>query len=190
MPAYKSHGKTYVQPDAPDELTEGVPVRALDQTGDVRRANGTFEQGSKWNQAKGGKASKGQPKLATALTAPKLDPKHRKAATNLRTALRAEIAATVGAGVCGIAGSLLIKFCAQKTAAAEQAYEAGDYETHRKLSESARMDLVYARELEAKAAQSRPKPRVDVLAKWLTPEQKANIAAHEAKRLEEKKVTP
>ena len=81
-------------------------------------------------------------------------------------ALAGEIASTVGGGRCGIAASLFVKFCAQKTAAAEEAFAKGDFETHRKLSESARMDLLYAREHAAKEAAARPRTR---RAPWLVP---------------------
>jgi hypothetical protein len=63
----------------------------------------------------------------------------------------------VGGGRCGVAASLFLKFASQKTAAAEVAYQAGDFEMHRKLSESARMDILYSREHAAKEAASRPR---------------------------------
>jgi hypothetical protein len=91
----------------------------------------------------------------------------------LRKALSGEIARTVGGGECGIAASLFLKWAAQKTAAAEEAYVAGDYETHRKLSESARMDVLYAREHAAKEALSRSK-RVQAPAPWLAPGSEAD----------------
>ena len=47
------------------------------------------------------------------------------------------------------------KFAAQKTAAAEEAFETGDYETHRKLTESARMDVLYGCEHAVKDAVAR-----------------------------------
>jgi hypothetical protein len=180
-----SHGKPYEEPERHDQLSDGVPEQV--QAGDERRPNGTFQQGSKRAQSKGGKSHKGEPALAHKITAPEtLDVRHRKAAATLRVALRAEIAKTVGAGICGVAGSLLIKFVAQKTAAAEQAYQRGDYETHRKLSESARMDLVYARDLEAKAAQSRPKgPRVDPAERYREGVRKRLAEREEQKRLAE-----
>jgi hypothetical protein len=112
----------------------------------------------------GGKAHKGTTKLSHRIDAPKLAPTSQKRARTLRRAVAGEIARTVGGGVCGIAASLFVKFAAQKTAAAEEAYQAGDYETHRKLTESARMDILYAREHAAKEAQARPKALRDPLA--------------------------
>ena len=92
----------------------------------------------------------------TATLSPTLTAESVRRARTLRRMLSAEVATTVGGGHCGIAASLFIKFASQKTAAAEEAFTAGDFETHRKLSESARMDILYAREHAAKEAASRP----------------------------------
>lgn len=155
MPTHRSHDREYLEPPRHDELPAGTPAPPLVEAGSERRADGTFALGAKTAQSKGGQSHRGEPRLVHRLTAPKLPPKYAKQAAGLRTALRAEIASTVGGGVCGIAASLFVKFAAQKTAAAEDAYQRGDFETHRKLSESARMDLLYAREHAAKEAENR-----------------------------------
>jgi hypothetical protein len=150
-----SHGVPYQEPERHNALTEGVPAPVQVPTGDERRPDGTFAPGAKTLQAKGGKAKKGEPHLSHHLTAPTLPKKYEKQARSLRTALRAEVASTVGAGTCGIAPSLFIKFAAMKTAAAEDLFQKGDFEGFRKLAESARMDLLYSREHAAREAASR-----------------------------------
>lgn len=167
MPAHKSHGFPYVEPERHDELSTGVPeTRALVDAGGQRRTNGTFAPGSSAMAAKGGAAHKGRTKLSHNLDAPKLSIESQKRARTLRKMLSGEIAKTVGGGHCGIAASLMIKWAAQKTAAAEEAFVKGEYETHRKLTESARMDMLYAREHAAKEAAARPKTAIDPLAAW------------------------
>jgi hypothetical protein len=117
----------------------------------------------------GGKRRKGTTRLSHHIDSATLSPESARRARALRRALAGEIAATVGGGVCGVAVSLLVKFAAQKTACAEDAFNAGDLEAFRKLTESARMDVLYAREHAAKAAKSRAdsgwvNPDVDPLA--------------------------
>ena len=158
MPTHKSHGRPYVEAPRADELPAGTPAPYEPQAtaGEERKANGTIAQGARAIPSAGGRATKGTTKLSHRISAPTLEERLQRQARDLRSALRRETAKNVGGGTCGIAASLLIKFAAQKTAAAEQAFVAGDFETHRKLSESARMDLVYAREHAAKEAASRP----------------------------------
>jgi len=162
MPDHRSHGVPYIQPERHDELADGVrAVRPLAGTGEQRRGDGTFAPGSTSIAALGGAAHKGRTKLSHAIEAPLLGVESLRRARTLRRALSGEIAATVGGGHCGIAASLFIKFASQKTAAAEEAYIAGDFETHRKLTESARMDVLYAREHAAKEAAARAKTTTD-----------------------------
>jgi hypothetical protein len=158
-PDHRSHGRPYVQPDRHDELSDGVPASITPvRAGGPQRSGGMFVADSAEtaaNAAKGGAARKGRTSLSHRIEGPTLTPKSVSRARTLRRALSGEIAATVGGGRCGIAASLFLKFAAQKTAAAEEAFVAGDYETHRKLSESARMDILYAREHSAKEAAAR-----------------------------------
>jgi hypothetical protein len=63
-----------------------------------------------------------------------------------------EVSSTVGGGVCGAAPSLFLRWAADKAAMAEKAKKADDTDRFCKLTESARMDIVYAHERAAKAA--------------------------------------
>jgi hypothetical protein len=155
MPTHRSHGHEHLEPPRHDELPAGV---AAVRTTSEKRTAPHFEQGSaatKEAGAKGGSAHKGRTKLSHVIEGEKLTEQSRRRARVLRKALVTEIASTVGGGHCGILASLLAKFAAQKTAAAEEAFERGEYEAHRKLSESARMDGLYAKEAAAKEAAAR-----------------------------------
>ncbi len=154
MPSHKSHGRAYIEPPRHDELPDGVaspPVNA----GGEKRPDGTFAPGNTALAKLGGARSKGTTKLSHKIVGAKLTATSVTRARTLRKVLTGEIAKSVGGGFCGVAASLLIKFAAQKTAAAEEAFERGDFELHRKLSESARMDILYAREHAAKEAAAR-----------------------------------
>lgn len=158
MPVQRSHDRdVYMEPERHDELSAGVPAPS---SGAPKRTTQRFERGSdaaKEAGKKGGSSSKGTTTLSHRIEGAKLTETSRRRALVLRRASAAEIAATVGGGRCGVIASLLVKFASQKTAAAEEAFERGDYDTHRKLSESARMDLLYAREHAAKEAAARPR---------------------------------
>lgn len=171
MPDHRSHGFAYIEPERHDELSAGL---AAVRTGEQKRDVGRFMPGADGSAAlagaKGGGKHKGRTRLSHRIDAGTLTPTSVKRARTLRRALSGEIAATVGGGVCGVAASLFIKFASQKTAAAEEAFAKGDYETHRKLTESARMDVLYAREHAAKEAAARPRGPVDPLANWRRPE--------------------
>lgn len=147
MPKSRSHDREYIEPERHDELSSGVvsPSRAEGQQREGRQL-------TRADAAKGGATRKGRTFLSHEIRGQKLSPTSQTRARNLRRALSGEIAATVGGGRCGVIASLLLKFAAQKTAAAEEAFERGEYEGHRKLSESARMDVLYAREHAAKEA--------------------------------------
>lgn len=163
MPENVKNGVPYIEPERHNEMSNGVAVQV--DAGGERRPDGTLAQGARTIPAMGGKARKGRTRLSHVLEGGKLAPESLKRARALRRALSGEVSATVGGGHCGIAASLFLKFAAQKTAAAEEAFERGDYETHRKLSESARMDILYAREHAAKEAQARPQGPVDPMAR-------------------------
>jgi hypothetical protein len=160
MPDHRSHGIPYVQPERHDELSPGVPAA---RSGTGKRQDGRFTAGPGGSAAesggRGGSRRKGTTKLSHLIEQGTLSGRSLARARVLRKALSGEIAATVGGGMCGIAASLFVKFCAQKTAAAEEAFERGDFESHRKLTESARMDLLYAREHAAKEAAARASRR-------------------------------
>jgi hypothetical protein len=166
MPETRSHGFPYVEPPRHDELTAGVPAaRSGPQKRDAGRLTPGPDGSAREAGARGGASHKGRTRLSHHIEAPTLSETSQRRARVLRRALAGEIASTVGGGRCGIAASLFVKFAAQKTAAAEEAFAKGDFETHRKLTESARMDLLYAREHAAKEAAARPRSR---RAPWLT----------------------
>jgi hypothetical protein len=171
MPDHRSNGFPYQQPERHDELSPGIPAG---RAGEQKRNGGRFTAGPDGSAsvagADGGRRHKGRTHLSHRIDAPTLTSTSQKRARTLRRALAGEIASTVGGGHCGIAASLFVKFASQKTAAAEEAFQAGDYETHRKLSESARMDVLYAREHAAKEANARPRGPADPLAAYRLPE--------------------
>ena len=159
MPTSSSHSfPGYVEPRRPDELDTGVAAPAQAKASEERKAGGRgIPPGARFVPQLGGRAHKHTTRLSHRMEPTEaIAPEYTKRARALRNALRLEIARTVGGGVCGIAASLFIKFAAQKTAAAEAAYADGAFETHRKLTESARMDILYAREHAAKEAAARP----------------------------------
>lgn len=158
MPEVKQHGQPRQEPERHDELSSGVPAAIVPVSAEGQnRSSGRYAPGCTILAAKGGASRKGRTRLSHEITAPTLSPTSVRRARSLRRALSSEIARTVGGGHCGVAASLFIKFACQKTAAAEEAFARGDYEAHRKLSESARMDVLYAREHAAKEALARPK---------------------------------
>lgn len=158
MPTARSHGHEYIEPPRHDELPTGVPAPEQAPAGGEKRPDGTIAPGAREIPARGGRAHRNTTRLSHRFEGPEtLPPEYVKRAKGLQRALRAETARSFGGGQCGIAASLFIKWAAQKTAAAEQAYVAGEFETHRKLSESARMDILYAREHAMKEAAARPK---------------------------------
>lgn len=184
MPAYRSHGREYVEPPRADELPDGVKAVEQAEASGERTQDGRPAQGARTIPALGGKAHKGKSYLSHQIVAPTLDPANARRARVLRNHLSREIAKSVGGGSCGVAASLFLKFAAQKTAAAEQAYQAGDFDTHRKLSESARMDILYAREHAAKEAEARPRDP-NAVPEWLA----AINGAHERELAASKKAT-
>jgi hypothetical protein len=161
MPESHSHGFAYVEPERHDELSPGVPESTREQAParGERTTGGRWAKGARTAQRQGGESHRGKHKLVRgkALT---------KAASALHRALCVETAQTEGGGVCDRRSSLMLRWAADKTEMAEKAKAAGDVETYRRLSESARMDLLYAREHAAKSAQSRPRPPIDPLAAY------------------------
>jgi hypothetical protein len=153
MPESKSHQFPYVEPPRHDELPTGTPAPAPEHADAraERTPDGRWVQGAARAQSAGGLTRRGKPRLTrTKLT---------KAASALHRTLCREVASSVGGGVCGVAASLFLRWAADKTELAEQAKARGDDDMFRKLSESARMDVLYAREHAAKEAAARPKVR-------------------------------
>lgn len=156
MPESRSHGVPHWEPERHDELSAGVVDPVQVRASVERKAGGhRIRKGDKEVPAAGGRARKHTTSLSHRIESATLSAEWLRRARTLRKALATEIASTVGGGQCGVAASLFIKFASQKTAAAESAFQAGDFETHRKLSESARMDILYAREHALKTAAAR-----------------------------------
>lgn len=164
MPTAYKNGVPYEEVPRHDEPVVGVAEPAQAEAGGERRQNGTLAQGASTIPTLGGKAHKGRTSLSHRLEAPTLSALYAARARTLRNALTRETARDFGGGVCGVAASLFLKFASQKTAAAEEAFTKGDFETHRKLSESARMDILYAREHATKQAQSAPRAETSFVA--------------------------
>lgn len=155
MPVRRSHGHARVEPPRPGELPAGVPA---EPSGSPKRTSQRFERGTdaaRESGAKGGAASRGRTKLSHMIEPGKLSAESIRRARTLRRALSHEIAQEAGGGVCGIAASLLVKWAAAKTAAAEEAFARGSYDLYRKLTDSARKDVLLAREHAAKEAAAR-----------------------------------
>lgn len=167
MPEVTQHGRPYMEPERHDELSDGVPRQAPTQ----KRGGKDFvagEAATREAASRGGASHKGRTRLSHRIDGAQLTEVSRRRARVLRKAASGEIAATVGGGRCGVIASLFVKFASQKTAAAEEAFERGDYETHRKLTESARMDVLYAREHAAKEAKARDERGSPADVPWLT----------------------
>ena len=160
MPESNSHGFPYVEPPRHDELPSGTPAPTQSDARGERRADGKWAKGARTAQSKGGKAMAGRGRALVHYGAAS------KGARALRRALRSEIASTVGAGRCGVAASLMLRWASDKTELAEKAKTSGDLESFRKLTESARMDILYAREHAAKEASARPRSNGDVHDEW------------------------
>lgn len=162
-PTSTSHDRPYIEPDRHDELTTGTPAPQVSAS-DKRRANGTLQKGAHDVPSRGGATSKGTTRLSHRIDSETLTDVYRKRARTLRKATCAELARTVGGGVCGIIPSLFVKHAAVATALAEQALDEGDKDRAVKYAEASRMHLLYARELCAKDAKERPKQANPVLA--------------------------
>jgi hypothetical protein len=171
MPTAKSHGRPYIEAERHDELTDGTPARVQDDAGAERKADGTLAKGALAVPRLGGKARKGTTALSHHIEGAGPLGAYAKRARYFRRAAAHELAVTVGGGTCGVVPSALLKLAAQAMALAEAALEAGDVDAHRKLGETARMHLVYAREICAKDAQARPKARTNPLAAFLPTEE-------------------
>ncbi len=134
MPTSTSHGFPYVEPERHDELSSGHPAPPQAEARGERRANGTWTKGARTAQSQGGKSIAGRGRALVHLGGA------TKSVKALRRALRTEVASTVGGGVCGVAASLIIRWASDKTELAEKAKAAGDLESFRKLTESARIE--------------------------------------------------
>ncbi len=155
MPAVRSHDCVYVEPERHDELSDGTPDTAQADAGHERTSNGRLSRGASTTPAKGGKAHKGSTRLTHRVDALRLDAGLVRRARFMRRKTCSELAATVGAGRCGIIASALVKLASEDLALREAALVAGEVDLARKLGESTRMHLLYAREIAAKDGEAR-----------------------------------
>ena len=155
MPAYRSHGRTYVEAPRHDEMPAG---EAQPRAGDDPRENGKLMAGARKTPSLGGQATKGRTSLSHRVPEDVLDENGRHRVRALRKALCSEARTTIGRGYCGVGASLLYKLVAVSTEHHEQAVRAGDVEGARKLVDTIKTALAYAREECARVGEAMVKP--------------------------------
>lgn len=155
MPTSRSHDREYIEPPRHDELPAGVPAPVQAEAGQERTALGRFAPGANTTPRKGGKSRKGRTKLSHEIEALPVSDTLKRRARFMRRRTCTELAQTVGGGSCGIVASILVKLASEDMALRETMMVAGNIESARKLGESARMHLLYARETASKDAESR-----------------------------------
>lgn len=150
-----------------DELPAGVQVPPLESTGEERRPDGRFARGASTWQAAGGRATAGKTRLAAKLGLTNLADdsafaQYKRAASVFRRVQCAELARTVGGGVCGPGPSSIVASAALALAwsryFSDQAAVTGDSELalrSARLGETTRQHLLAAHELCAKEATAR-----------------------------------
>ncbi len=168
-PVVQSHGKPYAEPERADELSAGVAVASQGSARGERTVEGRFLPGSRTVPTLGGKATKGATRLSHRIDSETLADAYQKRARTFRRMTCAELARTVGGGLCGIIPSLFVKHASVATALSEMALDKGDTDRAVKYAEASRMHLMYAREICAKDALARPKAPFDPLAAWREP---------------------
>jgi hypothetical protein len=162
-----------------DELPAGVPADTGPESPTDRAEGGRFAPGNSLARV-GGHAKKGKTRLVDRLGLQTLADDadfrpYKAAAVAFRRAQCADLARTVGAGVCGPAPSSMVASAALQLAWArylsDLAAMTGDAEVAlraSKLSDASRQNLLAAHELCAKEAAGRPKTNRDPLAGYLT----------------------
>lgn len=149
-----------------DELPVGVPGDAGEERPTDRGAGGRFAPGNGLAR-RGGQARAGKTKLADRMSLTPLSGgaafrPYKRAAVSFRRAQCAELARTVGGGICGPAPSSLVASAALQLAwsryVSDRAAESGDPDLALKasrLAEASRQSLLAAHELCAKEAIAR-----------------------------------
>ncbi len=159
MPAHRSQRRrAYVETERHDELSDGVPAdpAELEAASRERKAGGSrIAPGTSAVQRLGGKALKGRTKLTHEVGPIPVEAAAKARARYARKRLCTELAETVGGGRCGMVPSFLAKLSMEDAALRESALTAGNIDLARKLGESSRSHLLYAREAAAKDAQAR-----------------------------------
>ena len=164
-----------------DELPGGIALEAPEETSQDRGTAGRFAPGNQLAR-RGGLAKRGKVRLAERIGLRRHSDQsafapYRASAVSFRRAQCAELARSVGGGVCGPAPSSCVASAAMQLAwsryFADEAELTGDPELALKasrLADASRQNLLAAHELCAKEAASRPQAPVDPLAKWRLPE--------------------
>ena len=170
-----------------DELPVGVPApheAPLAERTSERTPDGRWAPGARTAQRAGGLATRGRTRLADRLCLAAVPDsaafrRYRAAAASFRRVHCAELARTVGGGVCGPGPSSIVASAALALAwsryLSDLAATAGDPELAMRasrLGETSRQHLLAAHELCAREAQARPRAPVDPLAGWRLPEDK------------------
>lgn len=150
-----------------DELPLGVQATPQVPARGERRPDGTFAPGARTVQAAGGRATAGKTRLAAKLGLSTLPEQsdfapYRRAAATFRRVQCAELARTVGGGMCGPGPSSVVASAALALAwsryFSDQAAAQGDPELalrSARLGETSRQHLLAAHELCAKEAAAR-----------------------------------
>lgn len=171
-----------VETSPADELPRGVQGPPQESARAERRPDGTFKPGARTTQSAGGRATRGKVRLSAKLGLARLPEeaafaRYRASAATFRRVQCAELARTVGGGVCGPGPSSIVATAALALAwsryFSDLAAETGDSELALKsirLGDSSRVALLTAHELVAREAQARPRPPVDPLAAYRAPE--------------------
>lgn len=167
-----------------DELPAGVPDVARQESPSDRGARGLFAPGNSLARL-GGHARKGKTRLAERMGLSKLPEgslfrPYKAAAVSFRRAQCAELAKTVGGGICGPGPSSMIASAALQLAwsryLGDAAAESGDAEMAlraSKLADASRQNLLAAHELCAREALARPKRDADPLAAFMPAKESA-----------------
>jgi hypothetical protein len=172
MPESTSHAFPYIEPERHDELSAGTPApdHAQRDASQERKAGARgIAPGATLVPAMGGRARKGSTKLTHEVPAalPVSDTLKRRARF-ARRRMTAELAREVGGGRCGMLASAFVKLGIEDMAMREAALAEGKRDEARRLGESARMHLLYARETCAKDVVSRKGAGAPgTLAPWL-----------------------
>lgn len=150
-----------------DELPLGVQAPPQVSAGEERRANGTFAPGARTVQAAGGRATRGKSRLAARLGLSSLPDTsavrpYMASAATFRRVQCAELARTVGGGVCGPAPSSMVASAALALAwsryfsdAAAASSDPDIVQRAIRMADSSRQMLLTAFELCAREAESR-----------------------------------
>lgn len=188
MTLRKAHGagsKALVRCETPppDELSLGVQAPPQASARGERRANGTFAPGARTVQSSGGRATRGKTRLAAKLGLNQLPPdasfaEYRRAAVTFRRVQCAELARTVGGGVCGPAPSSIVASAALALSwsryFSDIAAVTGDADMAARavmFADKSRQMLLTGHDLCAREALSRSeRSRTSTTAPWFAPE--------------------